>query len=159
MVKQATTRPIAANASRNVLKRPNICLTLSWVSFVISAPVSTSVPSGIAASIRAVTSSSEMPSSAATITMSSSPGVPASTCCAVARSNRDTLAPPGESTEPNRTVPTSVNWWGPVWVSTVTVSPSRRSPLSALALSITTSPGPGARPGATSSHGLSSPVW
>ena len=37
----------------------------------------------------------------------------------------------------------AVNSCGPVWVSTVTVSPMRRSPLSALPLSTTSSPGPG----------------
>ena len=158
-MKQATTRPIAANASRKVSTKLNISCRSACVSSVISVPVSASVSSGMAAAIRAAISSSEMPSTAATITMSSCPDAPASTCCAVVRSKSDTLAPPGESAEPNRTVPTRVSSCGPVWVSTVTASPSCRSPSSALRLSITISPGPGARPGSIISHGLSSPDW
>ncbi len=121
MVKHATTRPMAANTSRKVLKNPRADAMASWFSSAICAPVTASVPSGMTRAIRAVSSSAETPGSASTSTVSTSSAPPSITSWVVARSQSATLAPPGESTVPNLAVPTSGNSWGPVWVSTVTL--------------------------------------
>ena len=148
MMNEPTNRAMRANANRKVLKKPRASRVWVCCSEVSSVPVMACTVSGRAASRRRTSSSSLTPSSATTETVDSRPSRPR-TRWAVARSNTARVAPSGLSTWPKRVMPTTVNGSEPDAESTVTWSPRANPSPSAVALSITTSPGPaGGRPSA-----------
>ena len=124
MMKPPTSRAITANTNMKVLKKLRPCSISSWLSFVISAPVTASVPVGSSGAMRWTISVCEIPSSAMTKMPSNLSGSAISRC-AVSRVNSTNDAPPGESASPNFAMPAMVTSWGPPFTSTCAVSPTR----------------------------------
>ena len=149
MLNVATSRAMPANAVRTVVSMPrNSSLMSSLDSVLTAAPVVASTPSGSTAPTRSANSSCETSPSPRTEIDVTSSGALAMWVMASSRAKAVNVTPPSPSSSPNVAMPTIVASTGS-GVSTVVVSPTARSPVSAAPRFTTTSSSPsGARPSA-----------
>ena len=115
-------------------EEPEALLHVEAPCSAASTPVITSRSLPTTGRMRSTSSSWEIPSSAAAMMVSTCPTTPASRW-ASGRVKLAETAPPRASSLPKVSVPTSTYWRAPSCVSTVTVSPTEKSPSSVAATS------------------------
>ncbi len=148
MMKEPTKREIRAKINRKVVKNPSALLTCWADSLASSAPVTASYPGGSCLLTSDLSELADVPLLARRLTVSNWP-TRLSRFWAVGSSNEARVAPARPLALPNLTMPETVNSWGGPWNRILTVSPTWKSYLSAVPLSMTTWSGPtGAFPSA-----------